>query len=230
MRADLLDRLLVTLSVRLRAFSICRIQHGWRLKLRCFRRRHDSLCPARNRQPARRRRAMAAVRAAQHHRRSGPPLACDGRSRGHDRERLAPKIIVHCMAMGWSPSGQAMARPIRSWSAARSRPATREPWACSSCSRLPWWRVSRRDSALHASFEAMMAEVATPSLGTQAMTELLMKQCLIVLLRRQLLSHDDRSPDAEGACRSRSSLAPSWRFSKIRLLPTRSRAWRHSPE
>ena len=50
------------------------------------------------------------------------------------------------------------------------------------------------DSGLHASFEAMMAEVATPRLGTQAMTELLMKQCLIVLLRRQLLSHDVESP------------------------------------
>ncbi len=36
MRADLLDRLLVTLSVRLRAFSICRIQHGWRLNFGAF--------------------------------------------------------------------------------------------------------------------------------------------------------------------------------------------------
>ncbi len=83
------------------------------------------------------------------------------------------------------------------------------------------------NSALHASFEAMMAEVATPSLGTQAMTELLMKQCLIVLLRRQLLEPGCRIAHAEGACRSRSSLAPSWQCSKIRLLPTRSRAWRH---
>ncbi len=55
------------------------------------------------------------------------------------------------------------------------------------------------NSGLHASFEAMMAEVATPSLGTQAMTELLMKQCLIVLLRRQLLEPRCRVPDAESA-------------------------------
>ena len=31
MQADLLDRLLVTLAVRLRSFSVCRIQQGWRL-------------------------------------------------------------------------------------------------------------------------------------------------------------------------------------------------------
>ena len=31
MRADLLDRLLVTLAVRLPAFSVCRIQRGWQL-------------------------------------------------------------------------------------------------------------------------------------------------------------------------------------------------------
>ena len=36
MRADLLDRLLVTLAVRLRAFSVCRIQRGWQLEFSPF--------------------------------------------------------------------------------------------------------------------------------------------------------------------------------------------------
>jgi hypothetical protein len=31
LQADLLDRLLITLAVRLHAFSVCKIQRGWRL-------------------------------------------------------------------------------------------------------------------------------------------------------------------------------------------------------
>ena len=31
LQADLLDRLLITLAVRLHAFSVCEIQRGWRL-------------------------------------------------------------------------------------------------------------------------------------------------------------------------------------------------------
>lgn len=42
-------------------------------------------------------------------------------------------------------------------------------------------------------FEHMLAEVTNPGLGTQAMTEALMKQCLVVLLRRHLL-RDSASP------------------------------------
>ena len=32
MAQDVLDRLLITLAVRLHAFSVCRIQRGWRLR------------------------------------------------------------------------------------------------------------------------------------------------------------------------------------------------------
>ena len=34
--ADILDRLLVTLAVRLHAFSVCQIQEGWRLSFDAF--------------------------------------------------------------------------------------------------------------------------------------------------------------------------------------------------
>lgn len=47
---------------------------------------------------------------------------------------------------------------------------------------------------LRYAFESMLAEVAHPSLGTQAMAEVLMKQCLIVLLRRHLLQGGPNSP------------------------------------
>ena len=40
----------------------------------------------------------------------------------------------------------------------------------------------------------MLAEVARPGLGTQAMAEVLMKQCLIALLRQHLLRDGVGSP------------------------------------
>lgn len=40
----------------------------------------------------------------------------------------------------------------------------------------------------------MLTEISGPSIGTQAMTEVLMKQCLIALLRRHLLHGGDSSP------------------------------------
>ena len=49
-------------------------------------------------------------------------------------------------------------------------------------------------SVLHQSFELMLAEVARPGLATQAMTEVLMKHCLIVLLRQHLAGAPDNSP------------------------------------
>jgi len=50
-------------------------------------------------------------------------------------------------------------------------------------------------SGVHShAFDLMLAEVASPGLGTQAMTEALMKQCLVTLLRRHLLRDDIGSP------------------------------------
>ena len=43
-------------------------------------------------------------------------------------------------------------------------------------------------------FNMMLAEVTKPGLGTQAMTEVLMKHCLIALLRRHLLREGIDSP------------------------------------
>ncbi len=46
--------------------------------------------------------------------------------------------------------------------------------------------LAAADAPFHA-FELMRGEVARPGLGTQAMTEVLMKQCLLTLLRQHLL-------------------------------------------
>ena len=43
-------------------------------------------------------------------------------------------------------------------------------------------------------FAVMLAEIAAPGIGTQALTEAMMKQCLILLLRRHLAELDARSP------------------------------------
>ncbi len=43
-------------------------------------------------------------------------------------------------------------------------------------------------------FDLMLAEITRPGLGTQAMTEALMKQCLIALLRQHLLHDGADSP------------------------------------
>ena len=48
--------------------------------------------------------------------------------------------------------------------------------------------------ALRSLFTVMLGEIATPGVGTQALTEALMKQCLILLLRHHLTRHSVRSP------------------------------------
>lgn len=53
--------------------------------------------------------------------------------------------------------------------------------------RAPLIESFAADGRLRQAFELMLAEIASPGLGTQAMTEVLMKQCLIALLRLHLL-------------------------------------------
>ena len=193
MQADLLDRLLVTLSVRLRAFSICRIQQGWRLSFGAFEATtiHFVL------------RGAGSLRVE-----DGPWLP------------FAPHSIIvvpvrrsHAMGEAGNIVGEARAEDhcalhgdgLVTFSAGDGSPDTLLVCGQISASyegalglfelfQAPMIESFPLNSVLHASFDAMMAEVATPSLGTQAMTELLMKQCLIVLLRRQLLSSNDDSP------------------------------------
>jgi len=49
------------------------------------------------------------------------------------------------------------------------------------------------DSLRHA-FEDMLGELARPGVGTRALTEALMKQCIILLLRQHLVQHSIDSP------------------------------------
>src|SRR5205814_7618315 len=51
----------------------------------------------------------------------------------------------------------------------------------------------RRSDPLRQAFEAMLAELASPALGTRALADALLKQCLVLLVRR--LARGEREPD-----------------------------------
>ena len=193
MQADLLDRLLVTLSVRLRAFSICSIQRGWRLNFDPFdavtihyvlrgtgslRVEDGQWLPFTPHSilvvPVRRSHAMGEA---------GDAL---GVARGEDHCALHGDGLVTFRAGDGTPDTLFVCGQISA--------SYEGALGLFELFQAPMVESFPSHSALHACFDAMMAEVATPSLGTQAMTELLMKQCLIVLLRRQLSCHDAESP------------------------------------
>jgi len=50
------------------------------------------------------------------------------------------------------------------------------------------------DETLQRAFQDMIAELARPGVGTRALTEALMRQCLILLLRQHLVHHNVDSP------------------------------------
>ena len=193
MPADLLDRLLVTLAVRLRAFSTCRIQQGWRLGFGAFNavtihyvlRGTGSvrvgtgpwvpfgahtiiIVPARlPHTVGEPEEYVAEVRAEDHCSLHGDGLVAFTAGDG------TPDTIFVCGQISESYDGALGLFEL-------FQTTIVEPFAL--------------ESVVHTSFELMLAEVASPGLGTQAMTEVLMKQCLIVLLRRHLLSGSVSSP------------------------------------
>ena len=189
LQADLLDRLLITLAVRLRAFSVCEIQRGWRLMFSPFEAItiHYVL------------RGSGSLRVGQ-----GPWIS------------FAPHSIIvvparqsHVMGEAVDGAGEAQAADqcglhgdgLIAFRAGDGTPDTL--LVCGQISdsyngalglfelfKAPIIGMFSTDSILHRSFELMLAEVARPALGTQAMTEVLMKQCLIILLRQHLLADD----------------------------------------
>ncbi|MGI4794781.1 MAG: helix-turn-helix domain-containing protein [Janthinobacterium lividum] len=188
MAADTLDRLLTALAVQLHAFSVCEIQQGWRLAYPrfeaitvhyvlkgagtfrvgngpwlAFAPRSVIVVPARQSHVLGEVEATAQTVLAEDH----CSLLADGlvKFTAGDGSR---DILLLCGAI-----------PNVHGSALGLFDLLREP-------RVESFAES---SLLRSAFELMLMEVVNPSLGTQAMTEALMKQCLIVLLRQHLL-HD----------------------------------------
>ncbi len=193
MAANTLDRLLTALAVQLHAFSVCEIQQGWRLEYPRFEaitvhyvlQGTGAFCvgngpslpfapqsvivvPARQAHAVGDASATAQTLQAEEH----CALLADGlvKFTAGDGSR---DILLLCGSI-----------PATHSSALGLFDLMREPMVESFAAAGP----------LRYAFELMLAEVANPGLGTQAMTEILMKQCLIILLRRHLLHGGLNSP------------------------------------
>ncbi len=193
MAVDTLDRLLTTLAVRLHAFSVCEIQQGWRLAFPSFEAvtvhcvltgsgalsvgggawlpfgpQSILIVPAREAHILGEAQLTADVAQAKDH----CSLLADGLIKFSAGTGQA-EILMVCGAISASyGSGLGLFGLLRE----------------------PMIEDGSTHPVLTAAFELMRAEVASPSLGTQAMTEALMKQCLITLLRQHLLRAPGGSP------------------------------------
>ncbi len=193
MSADGLNRLLTTLAVRLHACSVCQIQHGWGLAYAAF----DAI-------------TIHFVLAGQGALRvgTGPVLPFAVRSAlvipAHQPHVLGgPGAGVqlvqadeHCSMLGdglvtfTAGDGSRDVLMLCGMISASHNSAL----GLFGLLRAPLIQDFSADAGMSPVFDLMLAEVTRPGLGTQAMTELLMKQCLIGLLRQHLLHDGAASP------------------------------------
>jgi AraC-like DNA-binding protein len=192
MADDILDRLLTTLAVQLHAFSVCRIQRGWRLAFAPF----NAI-------------VVHYVLAG-----SGAVRVSGGEWRPYSERSVVvvPARLSHALGEAEAPVGEARGEDhcalvdgLVSFTGGDGSADTL--LVCGSITasyagalglfdflREPMVEDLSASNALRQAFEVMLAEVTEPGLGTQAMTEALMKQCLIVLLRQHLLRDGETSP------------------------------------
>lgn len=193
MAADALDRLLTTLAVRLHACSVCQIQHGWGLAYSAF----DAI-------------TIHFVLSGKGTLRvgTGPVLPFAARNalvvpahQPHVLGALAPGVQLvradeHCSMVGdglvsfTAGDGSRDILMLCGMISASHNSAL----GLFDLLREPLVQDFSTDSRLSPVFDLMLAEVTSPGLGTQAMTEVLMKQCLIALLRQHLLRDGVDSP------------------------------------
>jgi AraC-like DNA-binding protein len=192
MPSDILDRLLITLAVRLHAFAICEIKLGWRLSfdpmqavtvhyvlagsgaLRvgrgepiAFMAHSMMIVPPRTRQSLEAGQADAESRADEHCRVVDDGLVTFTAGDG------SRDVFVAC---GTISANYAGALGLFDY---LDHPIVQD---------------LSDDASIRSAFELLLAEVAKPKVGTQALTEALMKQCLILLLRRHLGEASVNSP------------------------------------
>ena len=186
MTTDTLDRLLTAFAIRLHAASVCEVQQGWRLAFAPLEviTVHHVL------------QGTGMVRVG-----TGPriPYAADSvivvpTRQTHVLGEAGPVAQVvqaedHCSLLGdglvrftagtGSPDTLLLCGAIS--------PSYSGALGLFDLLREPLVEDFSASSFVRTTFEHMLAEVANPGLGTRAMTEALMKQCLVVLLRRHLL-------------------------------------------
>jgi len=193
MATDTLDRLLTALAVRLHAFSVCEIQQGWRLAFSSFEAItvHYVL------------KGSGALRVS-----NGPWLPFAAQS-----ILVIPARQSHVIGDA-GPTGRMvyaddhcslLADGLVTFTAGDGSRDTLLLCGAISAShgsalglfdllREPMIENFSESGVVRPVFKLMLAEVANPGLGTQAMTETLMKQCLITLLRQHLTRDDASSP------------------------------------
>ena len=191
MTAEVLDQLLTTLAVRLHAFSVCAIQQGWRLRVGPseaiivhyvlagsgavrsgggpwipFSPRSVIVVPAHKPHDiGEAGTVVQEVRSEDH-----CTLLDDGLVKFTAGDGTADTLLV-CGMISASYAGAWLFAPLRD----------------------PLVEDFSANNVLQQTFELMFAEIANPSVGTQAMAETLMKQCLILLLRQHLLHAEGTS-------------------------------------
>ncbi|MGI4800258.1 MAG: helix-turn-helix domain-containing protein [Janthinobacterium lividum] len=193
MAADELDRLLTTLAIRLHACSVCQIQHGWGLAYSAFDAItiHFVLV------------GQGALRVG-----TGPVVPFAARSalvvpahQPHILGGLGPSIQLlradeHCSMLGdglvsfTAGDGSRDVLMLCGMISASHNSAL----GLFELLREPLIQDFSADASMSPVYDLMLAEVTRPGLGTQAMTEVLMKQCLIALLRQHLLHDAADSP------------------------------------
>lgn len=193
MSADILDKLLTTLSVRLHAFAVCEIQEGYRLGFD----------------------PMNAVTI--HYVLSGSGVLQIGTGAS---VAFSPHSIMVVPARARQTLGDAspirgeapadencemVADGILKFTAGEGTPTTRV--VCGMIMATYGGALGLFDhlsgpivenaadiEPLRHAFQEMIGELARPGVGTRALTEALMKQCLILILRQHLVHHSVDSP------------------------------------
>ncbi len=192
MPTDVLDRLLITLAVRLHAFAYCEVERGWRLTFDpmdmitihyvlagsgvlqtdtgsvFFRADNILIVPARVSQSLGEVGASAGVAAGEEH----ATLVDDGlvKFTAGDGSR---DILIVCGAIS-ATFGGALGLFDR----------LREPLVEDLSS----------SNILRQLFELLVEELSRPKVGTQVLTESLMKHCLVLVLRQHVTRRGDASP------------------------------------
>ncbi len=184
MQVDTLDRLLKALAVRLHAFSVCEVQQGWQLAFPAF----EAITihyvlkgsggfrvgngPSRSFGP----KSVIVVPARQPH--VLGTLGSPQIIRAEDRCSMLGDGLVTFTAGDGSRDILLLCGAI---------PATHgDALALFDLLREPMVGTGSAGGVHHQTFDLMLAEVTEPGIGTQAMAELLMKQCLLALLRHRM--------------------------------------------
>lgn len=193
MPADVLDRLLITLAVRLHAFAVCEIQRGWRLLFGPM----DAITihyvlkgsgtvemdPGISVPFSPHSIIVVPARASQS---LGEALEILGQERAEDRCVLLDGGLVQFTAGDGSRDALVVCGTISAayGGALGLFEYLREPLVED---------VSASNIMRHA-FDSLLGEITAPGIGTQAMAEVLMRQCLILVLREQLTRSNTASP------------------------------------